>query len=506
MSKPSRRANREVIKQKRKEKKKAAKQLLQTQRAKGLAPAVVPSISNAKSSYQSEQEEKHARLTAVSEQHRILQANLPVLLRRFSRITDPRNAKKIKYKLTLVMIYGILTFVYQMASRREANRKMTLPMFVKNLKMLFPEIEELPHNDTLMRLLERIDVSEIEKAQLELVRSLIRKKKFIRYLINAHYPVAIDGTQKFVRSYLWSEECLEREVKKGDGNQKQYYVYVLEASLAFYNGMTIPLMSEFLSYAQGDSDADKQDCERNAFKRLAKRLKAEFKRLPIMVLLDGLYPNGPVLEICRSHNWDFMIVLQDKSLSSVWEEYEGLKKLLPQNSYQRAYKGRKQHFRWVNDIEYYYDGFKKQIVHVVVCEESWQEVDQDSGQIETKSSRHAWISSEPLEPKNIHERCNLGARHRWNIETELLAQKRQGYQYEHCFSYDWNAMRGYHYLMRIGRTINVLAQYSECLVPMFIEKGVRGFIDFVRETLTGPWLDIDWLQARLKRPYQLRLI
>ncbi len=39
-----------------------------------------------------------------------------------------------------------------------------------------------------------------------------------------------------------------------------------------------------------------------------------------------------------------------------------------------------------------------------------------------------------------------------------------------------------------------------------IEKGVRGFIDFVRETLTGPWLDIDWVQARLKQPYQLRLI
>ena len=53
MSKPSRRANREVIKKKRREKKKAAKQLLQMQRAKGLAPVVGPSISNAKSSYQS---------------------------------------------------------------------------------------------------------------------------------------------------------------------------------------------------------------------------------------------------------------------------------------------------------------------------------------------------------------------------------------------------------------------------------------------------------------------
>jgi len=52
-------------------------------------------------------------------------------------------------------------------------------------------------------------------------------------------------------------------------------------------------------------------------------------RLPLMglkVLLDGLYPNGPVLEICRSHNWDFMIVFPDKGLCYVWKEYEGLRR------------------------------------------------------------------------------------------------------------------------------------------------------------------------------------
>jgi hypothetical protein len=63
---------------------------------------------------------------------------------------------------------------------------------------------------------------------------------------------------------------------------------------------------------------------------------------------------------------------------------------------------------------------KKQVVYVVVCEESWQEVDKDSGQIVTKSSRHAWISAEPLEHQNIHQPCNLGACHRWNIRAALL--------------------------------------------------------------------------------------
>jgi hypothetical protein len=133
-------------------------------------------------------------------------------------------------------------------------------------------------------------------------------------------------------------------------------------------------------------------------------------------------------------------------------------------------------------------------------------VDKDSGMIVTKSSRHAWISGKPLEPTNIHERCNLAAHHRWNIKSELLAEKRQGYQYEHCFSYNWNAMKGYHYLMRIGRMINVLAQFSESLIQMFIEKGVRGFISFARETLTGPWLDIDRIQVLMGKKYQLRLI
>jgi hypothetical protein len=327
-------------------------------------------------------------------------------------------------------------------------------------------------------------------------------------LVNNCYPIAIDGTQKCVRDVLWSEECLEREVGKGDDTQMQYYVYVLEASLAFAGGMTIPLMSEFSSYTEGDTDTKKQDCEQKAFKRLAKRLKDVFSRLPIMVLLDGLYPNGPIMELCHKKRWDFMIVLQDKSLPSVWEEYEGLKKLETKNYFNTTWGNRRQVFEWVNDIEYYYgpNERKKQIAHVVVCEESWQEVARDCAKVVTKRSRHAWISSKPLCRRNLHERCNLGARHRWGIESGILVEKCHGYQYEHIFSYNWNAMKGYHYLMRLGHLINVLTIYSERLVKIVGELGVQGFIRFIRETISGPWLDPLWVRQRLAAPFQLRLI
>ena len=508
MSKPSRRPNREEIKRQRKEARNADKQLRQRMKEKGLVAPAGFSVSNRKSQYKTVEEETQARQEAVTEEAKVLKANLPVLLKRLSKIPDPRNPKKIKHQLTVLMLYGILVFVYQMASRRQANDKMTNPIIIENLKLLFPELESMPHSDTLQRLLARIDVNEIEKAQIELVRSLIRKKKFARYLIQGRYPIAIDGTQKMVRDYLWSEEWLERKikVKKGKEPKKQYYVYVLEASLAFRNGMTIPLMSEFLNYSEGDTASQKQDCELKAFKRLAKRLKAEFKNLPIMVLLDGLYPNGPMMNICRKNRWDYMMVLQDDKLPSLWEEYNGLLKLLPENSYKMKWGKKRQHFKWVNEIEYHYDRHKKETVHVVVCQESWQEVDKKTATVIDKSSRHAWISSIALDKSNLHERCNLGARHRWNIETEILVEKHYGYNYEHCFSYDWNSMRGYHYLMRIGHALNVLVHFSEKLFKVVRQKGIQGFIAFVGETIRASLLDVRWVEQRLSGPIQLRLV
>jgi len=191
MSKLSCRPNREDIKRLRKEKKRAEKALRERQRTEGLQAPVRTSMPNRKCVYESMEEEQEARQDATIEQVRVFRSKLPILLKRLSMIDDPRNPKKVKHKLAVVIIYGILTFVFHMASRREANREMTRPVFMDNLKRLFPELEDLPHNDTLMRLLARIDVNEIEGALIELVRKLIRNKKFVRYLVDNCYPIGL---------------------------------------------------------------------------------------------------------------------------------------------------------------------------------------------------------------------------------------------------------------------------------------------------------------------------
>ena len=100
----------------------------------------------------------------------------------------------------------------------------------------------------------------------------------------------------------------------------------------------------------------------------------------------------------------------------------------------------------------------------------------------------------------------MGARSRWTIESGFLVEKRHGYQYEHCFSYNWNAMKGYHYLMQLGHMFNVMAKSTERIAKIVTDMGMRGMIRFVRDTIASPWGDREWVMERLALPFQLRLI
>ncbi|MHC1728914.1 MAG: transposase family protein [Syntrophobacteraceae bacterium] len=508
MSKPSRRANREEIKAQSKQRKRAQKALFDELKRKGLNVCSHATISNHKCEYKDEDEERRVRNEVCWDQLKVFRAKLPILLRQLSKIPDPRNPKKTRHKITILLIYGILVFVLQMSSSREATREMSRPMFWENLKSAFPELEDVPHHDRLKRLLEQIDVDQIQSTQIELIREWIRKKKLNRYLINGCYPIALDGTRKFARDWIWDEECLERTVGSGETSRSRYYVYVLQASPAFQGGMSIPLMSEFLTYTQDDSCNSKQDCELKAFHRPAARIKEAFPALRIILFLDGLYANGPVMERCRKYKWQYMIVLQDKSLPSVHDEFEAISELEPKNRYTRLWGNRRQNFRWANDIDYDFvaNGKKTEIIHVIECIENWREIEKGGSRIVEKSARHLWISSEPLNRQNLHERCNLGARSRWTIEEGFLVEKHHGYGYEHCFSYDSNVMKGYHYLMQPGHMFNVMARYSEGLAKIVKNTGIRGLIRFVRDSIGSPWLDRAWIAERLAGPFQLRLV
>ena len=70
-------------------------------------------------------EMKEAREDAVSKQARLLRKELPALLAQLEYIPDPRDPRKRRHKLTVLLLYGWLICVFQFSSRRESNREIT---------------------------------------------------------------------------------------------------------------------------------------------------------------------------------------------------------------------------------------------------------------------------------------------------------------------------------------------------------------------------------------------
>ena len=450
-------------------------------------------LPNCKCRQKTAEEEMAERQDKVEKATILYRQMLPGLLAKLSRIKDPRHPNKIKHKMTVLMVYGILLFVCQAGSRREANRQMSKPIFWENIKAMFPEFDSMPHADTLARLLERIEVEQIQECLVELLRDLMRRKKFRSHLINKRYLVAVDGTQKFYRSYQWEPEALKRHVG-GEERIPQYYVYALESVLVLDNGIMLPVLTEILENKDWVEGQTKQDCESKAFYRLAGKLLKIFGKGKVILIADGLYACGPVIRKCLEYQWDYMIVLKEDVMPDVWKEATGLMRLEPSNSLCAEWGDRKQDYLWANDIEYEYGNSSRQTVmlHVVVCYETWVENHSHStGTVEEKKTRYAWISSRPLNRRNVFMRCTTMARYRWKIESNFLIEKHEGYSFEHVYSYNWQAMKGFHYLMKIGHFMNVMAVNSELLAEYVDEKGIRGFVADLCLALSGAILDVE---------------
>jgi DDE_Tnp_1-associated len=434
---------------------------------------------------------------------------LPGLLNELAAIKDYRK-KNIKHPLTMLLAYGILMFALHYASRREANREMSTPIVRENLKALFPELGTLPHGDTLYRLLENIDVDKIEKSQINLLKKLIAGKKFAPYLMNGKYRIAIDGTQKLAHKGEYGEGYLLRHV--GKEKTPQSYVYVLEAVLVLGNGLVIPFMSEFLTNRDIEKETDsaekqKQDCEIQAFKRLAQRVKETFPRLGMILMMDSLYANGPVFSICRKNHWDYMINFKEGSIPTIYKEAEALMAYTPEDAVEVRWGDRHQTYAYSNELEYEYEigktGKKNRVkLNVVRCIEEWWERKAD-GKIEEKATTYVWLSSKPLTKGNVFRRCTKIARYRWQIENNILVEKHQGYGYSSCYAVNINALKGYHYLSKIAHMVMTLVMMSSEVIDKVLEKGKRGFVSYLKTCLTSNVLELRETRSNRTRYFQI---
>ena len=375
---------------------------------------------NRKCACETVEEEQEFRADIIGSQIKAWKNLLPKLIKDFSKIPDPRRTKSVKHSLTALIVYGLFAFVFRLTSRREMNRELTGPLIHEHLKTLFPEITSIPHADTLARLLEKINPKRIEAAHINLIKKLIKKKKFKNLLINGCLPITIDGTQKLYRNDLLQDpRWCERSVGNPDDDSMQQYIYVIEANITLKNGLSIPLMTEYL-YRENNlllQSHGKQDSETTAFERMAERIKEYFPRLKIIFFMDAMYATQSIMGVLHNNHWEYIIRLPKAKLTEFASRLNKERKHSQPIPCQPAFRKRDQEFHWVNNVTYGYDWQLN--IHLVGCIEHYYEVNNKTGDIEDKYSEHTWISSIQININNVHELLNLGARKKELIEDSI---------------------------------------------------------------------------------------
>jgi hypothetical protein len=390
----------------------------------------------------------------------VLHCHFPDLRESLETLPDLRIGEE--YRIEELVMAAIVLFLLRCDSRNEFNHKSSDKQFCKNYYKMFRL--HVPGMDAVNNLFEKIIPDIFEQLRCHLISRLIDKRVFhkLRFFEDCFFCIAIDGTGFYnwgatppesIRQFALKKESkkkaekktekkaeketekkvekeskkkaereAENESEKGDekgteGGKVSYSTHVLEAVLVCSNGMVIPLISEWIANddetnRKQDEEKRKQDCELNAFKRMAIKLKKHFPRLNICILADGLYSNVAMMDVCQENGWKFITVFKDGNLPSVWEEVE---LLLP---VKRAVETCQTtpvdsncwitcNYRWIKDIEYQ----KKYKIHWVECvRESENKKTGDKN-----TNRFVFITTLDVTLKNVENIVKAG-RARWSIE------------------------------------------------------------------------------------------
>ena len=367
--------------------------------------------------------------------------------KRFFKVTDPRKSEKCLYPLESYLYLALMMFILRMKAVRQISFLLKTADANTNFDQLF-RCPHLPHSTSINKISRRLNPDEMQNATTYMVKYLIKQRVLEQYRFLGRYMIAIDGTYTYSSSKRHCKHCLTRTSKKT--KKTTYYHMILEAKLVTSDGFAFSIMSEFVQ--NEEENPSKQDCETKAFHRLAEKLKEAFPRQGFILLLDGLFADGSIFQLCKEKNWEAIIVLKDKDLSTVNQEFENLKLMHPEQAFiVRKHDGCKQSFSWCNEIDYV-DGKKRQFhLNILECIEQ---------QADAEETKYKVISTIKVHRNNICKLSDAG-RTRWVIENQgFNTQKNHGFALKHQYSKDYTGMKVFYYLLQIAHTWEQLTRRS----------------------------------------------
>jgi hypothetical protein len=294
-----------------------------------------------------------------------------------------------------------------------------------NMKNLY-RIENVPSDTRMRELLDPISPSTLRPMFNDVFRQLQRGGALKPYVFHeGAYLLSIDGTQYFSSKKVHCDSCLEKRNKQT--GEITYSHQMLGAVLVHPDlKQVIPLAPEPIVKQDGDC---KNDCERNAAKRLLTQIREEHPHLKMIVVEDGLASNAPHIQLLKSLRMSFILgakpddheYLFDQAIQAAEEDRDisisftdpkrpGVRceiSFVANLSLNKTHPDLRVNF--LQYIEYGPDGHERK--------------------------KFSWVTDLTITPDNAKHLVR-GGRARWKVENETFnTLKNQGYNFEHNYGH-----------------------------------------------------------------------
>lgn len=404
---------------------------------------------------------------------KIINKYFPELNNMFSSLTDKRHTGYTKYKMLTIVFTRLIALICGITTMNEIEDSFNTIETRKNLSTICgQELDEIPHWQTIQDVFEDLSLSEIEEIRKYIVRAIIRSKMFDKYRYKGCIQLIVDATGLSSHHYNLNDNCITRT---RDGKIK-YYKYVLEAKIVF-NNIVISIDSEWIENTELNNENDKQDCEVNAFKRMATRIKKEYPKTKFIITGDALYATTPMINICKDNKWYYIFNLKKDRLKNVYQNFE--------DNINYFNETVKDNYYLSNNIEFKDNTF---------CAFRYVEIK------ENKTTAFNYISNLKVTNNNIEKIVELG-RKRWKIENEgFNVQKNGTFCISHLCSRNENALKTHYLFIQIAHVLRQLLEFGSILLREMKVKTKKEVSSIITSNLTSTISDLNYLETN----FQLR--
>jgi len=283
-------------------------------------------------------------------------------------------------------------------------------------------IERVPCDTHMRERLDPVSPEALRPLFTSVFRQLQRGKALEPMaFLDGYYLLALDGTGYFSSKTIHCPACLQKVHHNGSIT---YFHQMLGAAIIHPDlREVIPLMPEPIVKQDG---TDKNDCERNAAKRLLAKLDQDHPHLKFIVTEDSLSSNAPHIETLQAYDLRYLLGVKEGDHTYLFEQVQAAEqagRVTYAERHDRA-AGVIHRFRFVNDVP-----LNESNADVRVNFLEYWEIGDDQVQ------HFSWVTDLRVSKRNVY-RLMRGGRARWKIENETFnTLKNQGYHFEHNYGH-----------------------------------------------------------------------